>query len=457
MKRWHYILIGGFFLILLLVLAGGFAIRIYIQKKILSTMTPAEYKQYQEWRSVPLHFSPSDLEAKPFEPDTVDASHKFIEKWETLKDKAHPLRMEISKLKKERAELSDPRWDELSGNLGELEPLVDAFEDLVSRPDYEISALAAGKDPTKINGFPFPDFVAFQSLNHLLYLKTLDHIQNEEWNKALDTAESIIKSSKTRRYSTLISRLIGISGLSMGVDACWKAVDACDDTRLLREFLESQKDLFRQIELFIEEGENTMVSDQVGLIREAKRYGLTRHIEGMTGKEIMGESMRLQTDYLETNVLPFVTEQKRREMIEGQIRSMRDTSAAFGGKIEGGRGILSRGVSSLIVPVLYNIAKPGHRNAYNRSGIVRSKLRLLMIGTAEKICVLEGDDISSPTAGRVLDELDEMPKDPFSAGEKDTIKYGPPFYSVGPDGIDQKGLFLYDPTNGLESPGDIRL
>ncbi|MCX7000337.1 MAG: hypothetical protein NT106_08610 [Candidatus Sumerlaeota bacterium] len=51
-------------------------------------------------------------------------------------------------------------------------------------------------------------------------------------------------------------------------------------------------------------------------------------------------------------------------------------------------------------------------------------------------------------------------QDPFAPGEpikmslsgdsKEAI-----YYSVGPDGIDQKGALTYDPTNGVKSPGDI--
>jgi len=51
----------------------------------------------------------------------------------------------------------------------------------------------------------------------------------------------------------------------------------------------------------------------------------------------------------------------------------------------------------------------------------------------------------------LLDKIERVKnaKDQFSSDSKGAR------YSVGPDGLDQKGLLLYDPTNGVASPGDI--
>lgn len=53
----------------------------------------------------------------------------------------------------------------------------------------------------------------------------------------------------------------------------------------------------------------------------------------------------------------------------------------------------------------------------------------------------------------ILDKVEKVKEGKsFFASDKD--KTG---YSVGPDGSDQGGLILYDPTNGVLSPGDIPL
>jgi hypothetical protein len=58
----------------------------------------------------------------------------------------------------------------------------------------------------------------------------------------------------------------------------------------------------------------------------------------------------------------------------------------------------------------------------------------------------------------VNEYLGQIPLDPFTdkpfllGQEKDKVFV----YSVGPNGKDDKGLIIYDPTNGTMSAGDIR-
>jgi hypothetical protein len=51
-------------------------------------------------------------------------------------------------------------------------------------------------------------------------------------------------------------------------------------------------------------------------------------------------------------------------------------------------------------------------------------------------------------------------EDPFAPGQKLLYRSDgdqASFYSLGPDGLSQMGRFVYDPTNGTDSPGDIVL
>jgi type II secretory pathway pseudopilin PulG len=57
--------------------------------------------------------------------------------------------------------------------------------------------------------------------------------------------------------------------------------------------------------------------------------------------------------------------------------------------------------------------------------------------------------------------LPQIPVDPFAASNQ-PISYSRAdgacqLYSLGPDGFDDRGLLVYDPTNGAESDGDILL
>jgi hypothetical protein len=86
-----------------------------------------------------------------------------------------------------------------------------------------------------------------------------------------------------------------------------------------------------------------------------------------------------------------------------------------------------------------------------------AKSRLLLAGAAARHNFLKTGAFPHEASDFVPLLPDRLPQDPFTGTPLRFIANRDPFvvYSVGPDKRDDKAAFLYDPTNGTFSPGDV--
>ena len=113
-------------------------------------------------------------------------------------------------------------------------------------------------------------------------------------------------------------------------------------------------------------------------------------------------------------------------------------------------------VASLLMPKLFN------QNLESKMEIANDRLKT----TATVLEAYKLEYTQYPGELKLLLEplnyLSEIPTDPFSENGSEPLWYVPTdsrdsymIYSVGPDGVDDMGSVVYDPTNGLRSNGDI--
>jgi len=190
-----------------------------------------------------------------------------------------------------------------------------------------------------------------------------------------------------------------------------------------------------------------MLSDYIGIIRDIQRKGIKADIQGKTGEEILAECMRVQVEFMEKYVLPVQKSEVGRQNAKRNIQSFKFLVGIFGGSPRNFRELFGKAASPFVSQVLYSVAIPNTAEAYTRSRVAQARYDILMLETARRIQIIEGE---SPS------EAVSPIKDVF-ANNGQIYGMADSYYSLGPDGMDQKASILYDPTNGTNSAGDIYL
>ena len=477
MKSWQKI-VFSLFCVVAVIYFLMMGIRIYIEKKIMSRLGTEGKIQYEDWRTRKLSFAPEDLEANPFQEKTIQAAGRFYKIWEEKKQEAVNLdgkyKMYKTKIsgqkemdqippametpttttKSQANQRAYNNIEDFYKDLPQFEALIAAFVEMVKQPDYEIDAVTSDSDPWMISNTGRQDYLlSLQIMSKMLQIKTSELVAEGKTPEAFAAAESIVRASKTHPFSVLIHRLIGISILSIGSSSWHQAVDHCSDGNLLRDTLKLQISLKPQKEM-ISDNVHLGVTDSIGQIRSAKRRGIETNIQGMTGKQISGEAMRVEAECLEKFTLPKLTDQTQKDNIQRMIKDFRTSASLFGGKPQNALGYGAKAISGIVTPVLFGIARPNFSEAVTREKVSLARFDLLILSTAWKIYTLEHNAEPEKPEALAPDLLPEIPRDPFA---QDGRPYAskPRLYSVGPDGTDQEGDILYDPTNGAMSSGDI--
>ncbi|MBN1902943.1 hypothetical protein JW926_16590 [Candidatus Sumerlaeota bacterium] len=414
-------------------------------------MTPDESARYHEWKTTPLHFNPKDIEALPFQGGTKSASIKFREEWERHKKPALEIADEIYKYLKE--EDGDPtKTISLDEEVSKFNPLIKSFKEIIERDDYEIDALVAGKDIKDMNGIPSSDYLQFQISIKILGLKAFQLMNDGKTSEALNMAEDMSKASRSHLYSTLICQLISISCHSLGTETWHQVVMKCHDPELIRSALVRQNKMVPH-NGFLPGSIDLGVSDKIGEIRMANRFGITTHIDGKTGREIYGEWLRVQAEFEENLILPLFSDPPEIEKFHERISNLRKTSAVFGSDDISFPMQFYRLISLITLPTLYSTSVGNYEEAFFREKVALARYDLLRLDTAKKLYFLEHKKEPENMEDLVPGYIPVLLLDPFT--EKEPFRKESFFYSIGPDKKDQKGAVFYDPTNGTTSSGDI--
>ena len=435
---------------ILVVLIMG--VKLFIHYRAFSHLSPEQRQEYEKWLHEKIIFPSEDIIVLPFEQSTIQASTALKEQWDKHDKAALQLAQQYNTIKNtEPGDLPESDIIALKENLTTFQPLLEAFRSVIDQPDYEIEALLETINSGVPTGIPVPNFLSIQSIVKICALQSMVLSLEGRHKEAFEYAGYIIKASRTHKYSLLISRLIGIAVYTIGAHVWHSAVVQCNDRNLLQETLTMQNQL-RHPEEFITSEIPMMIQDAIGTIRIAQRKGIQANIQGMTGRQITAESFRIQAEYLEKVVLPYTNDAVQRSALQKAISGYRIGEAGAGGGCRTPRTFAARLVGSFARPVFYSIAVPNFGEASTRGRVSISKFELLRMFTASKIYRLEHGKNPAAPSDLIPKFFPTTPEDPFAQNFK-AINHM--FYSVGPDGIDQKAAVPYDPTNGTISSGDI--
>ncbi len=431
-----------------------FGIKIYIEKQVMSGLSPEQKKVYDDFLTKPLNFEPAELQVQPFNSDTIQAARTFMNLWETHAESARDLVYRFQDLKGTGHSTTDtPDYEAILKELNTFSSLIEAFEYLVTRPDYEIDSIPYSLPYPDFKGIPVPDFMAIQILAKLLNMKVAKAVHEGKYHEAFDTAATIMRASRVHKYSTVLTQLIGVAVSNIATNAWYSAVAHCNDVTALKKSLRTQNSIADEFHFF-PDSINPNVLDQLGILIMLRRAGIKVRIQGLTGEELAVEALQGEAEYIESKVLPLLTDTMEKEMARRMIRENRRTAAFIGGKATDLSGHIGKVASFVTKPLFVNVLLPDRSEIQIRADGVRTKFDLLRLNTARKFYMLQHTDVVTQIDDLVPEYLPEIPVDVF---RKDRGAYTsePVFYSLGPDGVDQHTAVLYDPTNGILSAGDI--
>ncbi len=457
-KKW----LGGFVLLILLVYLTAVAFVEQLEKVFVNRIlrkAELDPQAFEIWRTQKLTFPPEALTVEPYSESLVAAAEAFKKACETHDNKEGAYLEDLlagDEKKGVSTAFLDPNFKPPIKELAIMESFLAAHENLVKQPDYGIDVTTRQRFWNEDVGISQPGFICLRTAARMMAVKTLSQSAQERHAEALATAENLIRGARVHAFSDLVCQTIGIAIRRIGVKAWDYAVDHCNDASLLRKTLQVQNQIASETN-YLDPEASLFVADTIGQIRIYQRFGIAAEIQNRSGWELLKELTRVQDEYSEKIILPTLeSNSRKRASLERKISNSKKEKWMTSSSRPSRFNLFGRIKLAFVETVLYLIATPSNERAIQMDCFAHAEFDLLRLTTARKIFTLEKGHPPERLAELVPDYLPQLPTDPFSSdrrplGEK-------PFpYSIGPDGRDDQGQIIYDPTNGTASAGDVRL
>jgi hypothetical protein len=308
---------------------------------------------------------------------------------------------------------------------------------------------------------PCPSYALISVSSKLVFIRTLLLIQEGNLKKALAGTQEIIHDTQCDPYDTLMTQWISICKCPLGIEAWNEVLQKCDDSSLLREMLEQQHELAGRLHFLGDQMFDLRIVEQVGILRELKRCGYEADYQNLTGRELDGRCKATLALFLEKEGLPAVNRNRNADpQLSGTIRSTiktyREEAISRSGQPHSLLGLWLCYQDSIVTPFECKENLSAEKLTMC-SKILLSRFDLLRLATASKLYMVEHGKAPEKMADLAPAYLPAPLVDRLARGKAPyAVKEGR-FYSVGPDGKDDRLKVNYDPSNGTVSGGDLAL
>jgi hypothetical protein len=196
--------------------------------------------------------------------------------------------------------------------------MLSAFEDLVKKPDYNMTVL----NPYVIS--LEDNHIGFSHIMNIEYMKTRILLYQGKFDEAFQNAEFMICASQLPKYFTVFSLIHGTSGMDKGIRVWHLAVKQCNDSALLRRSLDRMRQVAPRKDIFDKDMPMSLLSS-IGSILDAKRWGLdVGDIQGKTADEITLEQWRIYNEYVKKVLLPDLKEPEGKAKWKRYLKDAKD-------------------------------------------------------------------------------------------------------------------------------------
>lgn len=418
-----------------LVLGAPAAFRYMIRKN----MSASELARLDEFSSKPVA-APSDwLEPKPVSMQLITANQDLDQVFHrhglspaSQLDTVHG--RDVTRRLRAGEELSADELTSLTDIVTSTTPLLKQVMTLAALEGCSLNAAHA-------------NYHAHQQAAKLAGLKALLQARDGKCSEALELALLPLRLSCTEGPSILIGQLIALAMQNIGSESFAAVVEHCIDVEALRVVLIDLNSLVP--ELVITTGSLSIAGEQIAQLVTWKRDGYPIEIKpSQPAAHYYRQSYLVRTDA--TNFLyAHLPANDPRRSIYGPTGTVP------------GSGLENPLVVHLLLyfapDVFYRLGQTDLEEARSRASVAAAKLGLLRLRLAQRITKLEGRPVPTSAAAYVPEYLPAEPLDPFSGAPFRWSAEHQRFYSVGPDGRDEKLSSEYKPSRGWSSGGDITL
>lgn len=450
---------------------------------MLRSITPEVAREYKAWTNRPITLPTDALAVAPFQKETVAAAETFRKTYAAAQQKLDELINGAPGHPKESFQkIYDPAYKIPLRAMDEVTSVATAFEALVQRSDYQLDAVVADliyKEyakslPWAAGGYPLPGCTRIDHAARLVAMQAVRLAQGGNQAGALAKAKTIVRAAKTSRYSDRNTESSGIIAYSIGTTAWAFAVDHCDDPRLLEENLKDMNALVPSLSFFPDQTNLAIKGNQnvIAGLRWLKRQGRAiPSCQGVTGTELWWRYYVTLAEFQQEVVEPAFAKDPNQlfklKDVQDQIFDNLKMAYRMGPLRVPLELVKSDPLQAAQFVLMHEIIRKSTfaieskifgQDEYHRQfgNTAIARFNLLRLKTARKLYLLREGHDAPDAAALVPKYLREIPNDPFDPKDN-TIRFDKLDYAVGPDGIDQKTMITYDPTNGALSAGDIVL
>lgn len=272
-----------------------------------------------------------------------------------------------------------------------------------------------------------------------------------KWEPAFDYALLPLRRAQRHPANFLVLHLISLGCQSVAARSLDALAVECPDPRLLRRTLEEMNRLRDRVNHNImEQGD---LADYLGQLRSYRRGGYPADLfPGKPKMHYMSLALEASLDFPQWMVENLPPGDPRRVTYQKMIPGA-GSGGPGSGPVSARLGL--RGMRTLFPEMLYRLGRPSLQVPRIREQTALALYDLARLRLATRILELEGKGDGTGDEEQVSRLLTEMPVDPFSGASFLRDEAAGVYYSVGPDGGDDRLGEIYDPTNGTISRGDL--
>jgi hypothetical protein len=333
--------------------------------------------------------------------------------------------------------ISQIEWDLFHQDVDAIKPVTDKLIAYAARPDYELSAFAEAI--SKDNPDYSKKYATVLICAKALLMRAYSAAQQEQWTEAFEANLASHRMAQRKPYDAVQTHLTGLAIQKKStLNTSW-LIQHCDDETVLLKALKELRKIDKKVNLGMMD--DVVKMDILAALRRAKK--INPDIDATPGEKGSFYYKQLVSHWL-------------KEGNQSYMSSYFQTRLPSKELLYCGRMI---GLGKLVDDQVLRVSMPNQDFAKYVEMDRTTRYKLTCLSLASKLYKMNKGMHPQNITDLIPEYFDAELYDPFTAGDEKTPfafdAQKKTFYSVGPDKSDDLNSIKYDPTNGINSRGDI--
>jgi len=312
-------LLIGVVALIILAAAGWFGFLKYHENRVFNEMTPETRAAFDTWYNKKLTIPAALIDVKPYSDSTQAGVEEFRKQWETHQDIVTAFGNEWKpELDANEEDLSPTQFSpetlsRLSAHVTAARPLLEAFRNVVSQPDYTLNVWQAGewyKEKT-------PTFLSLRQTTRMLYVDSLTKLPSNP-AAAVESANLVLASAQLDRASIIVLQGISAIMTKEALNVFDQVLAQSQDPAIKKQIRDALSRYRPAVIEPLESELDPLVLDHIGMLANVRRSGVQVELNNKTGYEIMLLTWNARYKYLlqKQNKVPPEDRQALAEAVE---------------------------------------------------------------------------------------------------------------------------------------------